>query len=158
MAEIYQTKNFIVESAKKPHITRTDGGHIKIVPKIRINDSTKLTAKQAIEFMRLTMVTGEAMAKGLQQQGIDIGRINYQDMGNWSVFSTEGPYFHLHLYGRAKDAKIQKYGDAVHLPQRETGFYDKFEPLNKEDIIQVKKQIELTLKEEKYRDDKWGLV
>jgi diadenosine tetraphosphate (Ap4A) HIT family hydrolase len=158
MAEIYQTRNFIVESAEKPHITRTDGGHIKIVPKIRIIDRTQLTAKQAIEFMRLTMVAGEAMAKGLQQQGIDIGRINYQDMSNWSVFSAEGPYFHLHLYGRAKNAKIQKYGDAVHLPQRETGFYDKFEPLNKEDIIQVKKQIELTLKEEKYQDDKWGLV
>jgi diadenosine tetraphosphate (Ap4A) HIT family hydrolase len=158
MAEIYQTRNFIVESAEKPHITRTDGGHIKIVPKIRITDRTQLTAKQAIEFMRLTMVVGEAMTKGLQQQGIDIGRINYQDMGNWSVFSPEGPYFHLHLYGRAKDAKIQKYGDAVHLPQRETGFYDKFEPLNNEDIIQIKKQIELILKEKKYQDDKWGLV
>ncbi|MFA6119695.1 MAG: hypothetical protein WC688_07265, partial [Parachlamydiales bacterium] len=84
-----------------------------------------------------------------------IGRINYQDNGNWSVFKPEGPYLHIHLYGRAKSAKIQKYGDAVYLPQRETGFYDKFEPLNDGDIAEIKKQIEEISKQEKYQDSNW---
>ena len=155
MVIIFETENFIVEAVEKPHITRTDGGHIKIYPKVKKVDRTELTPKEAIELMRLTMIVGEAMAKGMNNRGVDIGRINYQDNGNWSVFKPEGPYLHIHLYGRAKSAKIQKYGDAVYLPQRETGFYDKFEPLNDGDIAEIKKQIEEISKQEKYQDSNW---
>jgi len=42
--------------------------------------------------MKLTMMVGEAMATALNRRGIDIGRINYQDNGNWGVFGPEGPY------------------------------------------------------------------
>ena len=152
MAEIYKTKNFVVEAVEKPHITRADGGHIKIYPKKRLVDRTQLSPKEAIELMKLTMVVGEAMTTALNSRGIDIGRINYQDNGNWSVFSPEGPYLHIHLYGRAKSAKIQKYGDALNLPHRETGFYDKCKPLNSKDIKEIRKQIEIILKRDKYKD------
>lgn len=116
MALIYETDNFIVEAVSKPHVARTDGGHIKITPKQRVIDRTELSPEKAEELMRLTMIIGEAMAKGMNKRGIDIGRINYQDNGNWSVFKPEGPYFHYHLYGRAKSAKVQKYGDACYFP------------------------------------------
>ncbi|MFA5841092.1 MAG: HIT domain-containing protein [Candidatus Paceibacterota bacterium] len=155
--EIFQTKNFIVRSAEKPDISRTDGGHIKIVPKVKVVDRTQLTPELAIELMRLTMVVGEAMTKALNQRGIDIGRINYQDNGNWGVFQPEGPHLHIHLYGRAKSAKIQKWGDACYFPQIDTGFYDSFEPLNDNDIEEIKKEIELILKKEKYQDQYWHL-
>ena len=157
MVKIYETKNFITEAVDKPHVTRTDGGHIKIYPKKRLADRTELSPKLAIELMRLTMVVGEAMAVGMNNRGIDIERINYQDNGNWSVFKPEGPYLHIHLYGRAKSAKIQKYGDALHMPQRETGFYDKCEPLNAGDIKEIRKQIEMILKKDKYKDSLWNL-
>lgn len=155
--EIFQTKNFIVESVEKPHITRTDGGHIMIKPKSKLVDRTQLTPELAVELMRLTIIIGEAMTNGLNKSGIDIGRINYQDNGNWSVFKPEGPYLHIHLYGRAKSAKIQKYGDACLFPQRDTGFYDSFEPLNDSDIQEIKKEIELIIKQEKYQDKNWHL-
>ena len=155
--EIFQTKNFTVEAFGKPHITRTDGGHIWIVPKVRISDRTKLEPKLAIELMRLTMIIGEAMTNGLNKVGIDIGRINYQENGNWSVFKPEGPYLHIHLYGRAKSAKIQKYGDACNFPNRDSGFYDSFEPLNHGDIEEIKKEIELIIEREKYQDQNWHL-
>lgn len=157
MAFIYETKNFIVEAPDKPHITRTDGGHIKITPKVKVLDRTELSPKLAIELMRLTMIVGEAMATGMNNRGIDIGRINYQDNGNWSVFDPTGPYLHIHLYGRAKSATIQKYGDAGYFPQRNTGFYDNFEPLNDEDIKEIQKQIQIISKEEKYQDKNWNL-
>ncbi len=157
MAQIYQTENFIVEAVEQPHITRVDGGHLKIYPKVMLVDRTKLTPKLAIELMRLTMLAGEAMTVGLNNRGIDIGRINYQDNGNWSVFKPEGSYLHIHLYGRAKSAKIQKWGDACQFPHRETGFYDKFEPLNKEDILEIQKQIEILSQQEKYQSSEWGL-
>jgi len=155
--EIFQTKNFIVESYEKPHITRTDGGHIAVRPKVPVVDRTQLSPELAIELMRLTMVAGEAMKTALNKRSIDIGRINYQDNGNWSVFKPEGPHLHIHLYGRAKSAKIQKYGDACNFPQRDTGFYNTFEPLNDGDILEIKKEIELIIKQEKYQDKNWHL-
>ena len=157
MTEIYTTENFIVEAPEKPHITRADGGHIIIIPRKKIVDRINLSPKLAIELMRLTMITGEAMITVMNKRGIDIGRINYQDNGNWSIFTPEGPYLHIHLYGRAKSAKINKYGDACHFPNKDTGFYDNFEPLNSEDILEINKEIKKILKQEKYSDKNWGL-
>jgi len=157
MSLVYQTENFIVEAFEKPHITRTDGGHIIIIPKVRFVDRTELPPKLAIELMRLTMLVGEAMTKGLNNRGIDVGRINYQENGNWSVFKPEGPYLHVHLYGRARSAKIQKWGDACSFPQRETGFYDKFEALTEEDVLEIQKQIEILLQQEKYKSKDWAI-
>lgn len=153
--EIFKTDNFIVEMFDRPHISRMDGGHIVITPKFRFGDRTELSPSLAMELMRLTMVAGESMMKALNGRGIDIARINYQENGNWSVFSPQGPYLHVHLYGRAKSAKIQKYGDACNFPHLETGFYDSVEPLNDGDIEEIKKEIELTFHKEKYQDKNW---
>ena len=153
---IYETLNFSVLAVDNPLVTRLDGGHIEITPKIRLDNRTLLTPKLAIEQMYLTMLIGEAMTLGLRKRGIDIGRINYQDNGNWGVFKTEGPFLHVHLYGRAKGAKIQKYGEACHFPFRETGFYDTFEPLNAGDIQEIQKQIEQLINTSKYASPDWN--
>ncbi|MEO6611704.1 MAG: hypothetical protein ABIT05_02185 [Chitinophagaceae bacterium] len=153
---IYKTDNFSVEAVQHPLVTRLDGGHITINPKIRVDNRTLLTPKLATELMYLTMLIGEAMTIGLCNSGIDIGRINYQDNGNWGVFKPEGAYLHIHLYGRAKSATINKYGEACFFPFRETGFYDDFEPLNNTDIKEIRKQIIYLLTLEKYRPKKWG--
>jgi len=159
MALIYETKNFIVEAPEKPHVDRNDSGHIKILPKVRIPDRQHLSPKLAVKFMRLTVVVGDAMSKVMNAHGVDIGRINYQDMGNWSVFSPQGSYFHIHLYGRAKSAKFQKYGHCLNLPRRteHPEFYADFKPLSKEDIKGIKSEIEKLFSEEKYSDKEWGL-
>lgn len=152
---IYETQNFIVEAEQMPLVTRLDGGHISIIPKIRLDNRTLLIPKLAIEQMYLTMLIGEAMTIGLNNRGIDIGRINYQDNGNWGVFKPEGPFLHVHLYGRAKSAKIHKYGEACKFPFRETGFYDNFEPINTDDIKEIRKQINILLETEKYSFSNW---
>lgn len=156
MSLIWQTTNFLVEAPQQPLVTRTDGGHITITPKKRLTDRTQLNPQLAIELMFLTMLTGEAMSEGLLLRGIDIGRINYQDNGNWGVFKSEGPYLHYHLYGRARNAVFQKYGEACSFPFRETGFYDGFEPLSSEDIEEIQSQIRLLLKQEKYQPRYWS--
>ena len=155
MTLIYETEDFLVEAPKKPHVTRADGGHIKIKPKVRYVDRQALSPKQAVELMRLTMVVGEAMTTVLNRKGLDIGRLNYQDNGNWSVFKPEGPYLHVHLYGRSKSAKIQKYGDALHFPHRDTGFYDGYEPLNEDDVKQIRNEIIKLLEQKKYKNENW---
>ncbi|OIP22392.1 hypothetical protein COX95_01870 [bacterium CG_4_10_14_0_2_um_filter_33_32] len=154
---IYETKNFIAEAVSEPHVSREDGGHIRIVPKRRVVDRTALSPKEATEMARLIMLAGEAMVKGLNNRGIDIGRINYQDNGNWSVFSPQGSYLHIHLYGRAKSAPKQKYGDSLHFPHRETGFYDNAKPMDDDDITEIQRVIEELLKEDKYKESNWGL-
>ena len=152
MAIIYESENYIVEAADRPHVDRLDGGHIRILPKVRVQDRTLLSPDLAKELMKLTMIVGKAMESALNRRGIDIGRINYQDNGNWGVFKPEGPYLHLHLYGRARSAKIQKFGDGLFLPDRDTGFYDAFQPLNDDDIVEIQAEIESVASIKKYQE------
>lgn len=98
------------------------------------------------------MAVGEALKSAMKRRGVDVGIINYQDMGNWGVYKPEGPTLHMQIYGRATTATIQKYGDAVQLPHRETGFYDNFRPLDNEDINEIRVDIEKLLQSDKYRD------
>ena len=99
------------------------------------------------------------MTHVLRSSGVDIGRINYQDNGNWAVFSPEGPYLHVHLYGRAKDARRQPYGQACHFPHinEHPEFYEGLEPLSEEDCEGIRALIEEFLSEERYSDVRWGL-
>ena len=158
MATIYETDEFVVEAPEKPHIDRDDGGHIKISPKERIVDRQHLTPKQAIALMRLTIVVGQAMTTVMNSHGVDIGRINYQDNGNWTVFSPKGSYLHIHLYGRAKSAKVQRYGQACFFPHRDENpeYYAKFKPLNEKDVKGIRKEIERLFKQKKFSDKEWG--
>jgi len=157
MAQIYLTENFIVESHEKPLVSRADGGHIRIrVKDTSISDRTHLAPPVAIELMRLTMIIGEAMEKGLKNRGIKVVKVNYQDMGNWAFKTGENPFLHIHLFGRALDAKRQVFPESVYLPARETGFYDEFEPLNNGDVLEIQRQIKILEKQEKYRASVWG--
>jgi diadenosine tetraphosphate (Ap4A) HIT family hydrolase len=153
MALIYETENFTIKSAETPHVYvgRKDGGHIRIHSKVDVSDRTKLSPELAIEYMKLSMVVGEAMKIVLPKRGIDVGIINYQDMGNWMVFKPGGPVMHMQVFGRAKDAVVQKYGDAVSLPHLETGFYEGFEPLDEGDVAELRGEIEQLMDTEKYK-------
>jgi len=148
---VYETENFYIQAATKPLIDRSEGGHMYIIPKVAVRDRTQLSPKLAIEYMKLSMVVGEALKSAMARRGVDIGIVNYQDMGNWGVFTPEGPSLHMQVYGRATTATIQKYGDAVQLPHRETGFYDSFKPLDEIDIREIRADIEKLLQSDRYK-------
>lgn len=159
MSLIYETKNFIVEAPDRPHIDRNDGGHIRIYPKVKVVNIQHLNPKVAVELTRLVSIVGEAMMVVMNKHGIDIARINYQDNSNWSVFKPEGPYLHIHLYGRAKSALTQKFGQALSFPHidEHPEFYKTFKPLTVEDIKGIKGEIEKLFGQEKYSNSSWGL-
>lgn len=157
MAKIYETKHFIVEASEKPHVDRNDGGHIRLFPKNKVLDRMAFSSEMAIKFIRLTMVVGSAMKTAMTNRGIEIMRINFQDMGNWAFKTGEEPFLHMHIYGRAKNAKHQPYKEAVQLPDRSTNFYDGFERLNDDDIKEIRKHIELIFNKKRYSDSEWGI-
>ena len=149
MALIYETEYFIIESREPPHMSRADGGHIVISPKVPLHDRTEMTASQAKEFIKLSMVAGEAMKKGMGRQGIEIGRINYQDNGNFNV------KFHLHLYGRAVNAPTQPFGTTMITPRTKAEFVEyirNLEPLLADDIAAIREEIEILMESEKYQE------
>lgn len=155
---IYESPNFIIESREQPFLPRTDGGHIRIITKDKsIASRTQLEPKVAIELMRLTMVTGEALEKAMNKRGIPVVKINYQDMGNWAAKDNTQPFLHVHVFGRASNAIKQPWPESMYLPDRKTGFYEGFEPLNEEDIKQIKEEMTAILKQEKYQNREWGL-
>lgn len=156
--EIYQTENFIVEAHPAPFIPRLEGGHIRIkVKDSSITDRTKLEPKAAIELMRLTMVVGEAFELAMNKIGIPVIKINYQDMGNWAYKEGKLPFLHIHVFGRVADSVKQPWPESMYLPDRKTGFYEGFEPLNSEDIIAIREEIENIFQQDKYQDNNWHL-
>jgi diadenosine tetraphosphate (Ap4A) HIT family hydrolase len=148
MALVFESNHFEISASERPHVTRSDGGHLIINPKVPVEDRTHLEGEQAIELVKLTMVAGAAMKTVLTRAGIDIGRINYQDNGNWRH------ELHVHLYGRARNAKLQPWGTFLQLPPTRDAFnkaMGDLEPLNTEDCAALREEIERLLLTEKYR-------
>ena len=155
---IYVTNNFKVCIPNKPHVSREDGGHIRIKPIIKEYESRlELSINEAIEVMRLTMLVSEAMINGMKKRGIDIERINYQDNGNWAFLEEKKPHFHIHLYGRTRNSKIQPFGESLYFPNPKTDFYDNFKPFDEEDIKEILKEINSLEKSERYLNKNWNI-
>ena len=149
MAVIYEARHFVLRTLDQPHVSRSDGGHIVIDPKIAVEDRTHLNREQAVELIQLTMAGGEAMKTVLTRKGIAIGRINYQDNGNWRA------ELHVHLYGRAMCIRDRPWGHALAFPPTREAFrreMGKLEPLREDDIVELRAEITRLLASEKFRD------
>ena len=146
---IYEARHFVLRTLDQPHVSRSEGGHIVIDPKVVVEDRTQLSREQAIELIKLTMVGGEAMKTVLSRKGINIGRINYQDNGNWRA------ELHVHLYGRAQGATLQPFGHALAFPPTREAFrkeMGKLEALREDDIVELRAEIVRLLASGKYRN------
>ena len=148
MKRIFTSTHFDVVVLDQPHVSRSDGGHVVINPKVAVEDRTQLNAQQATELVKLTMVVGEAMKTVLTRRGVPIGRINYQDNGNWRA------ELHVHLYGRATNAALQPYGHSLRFPATKADFIREMgdlAPLDDGDVAALTAEIERLLGGERYR-------
>lgn len=159
MALILETKNFIIEGHDLPHHSRENGGHIRITPKMTVEHRYELPVDIAVELMFVTMIVGEAVSDTAEGRGLKFARINYQDNGNWA-YKTVGNrnQLHIHLYVRTWDEKhpdghplFQAFPEALVFPDRSTGFYDQFEPMNNDECALINTRISELLETEKYR-------
>ena len=158
MAErtVYETRTFRLVVPERPHIPRADGGHLIIKSREQVFSSrADLSPAQAVEFIRLSMMAGEAMAAVLNRRGVAVGRINYQENGNWALRDGKTPFFHLHLYGRTMSARTQTWGEALVFPNPAGGFYDGFEPLSEQDAAEIRAELQRLAQTERYNTARW---
>lgn len=147
MALILKTNNFLIEAHDEPEVSRTDGGHVVISPIRKVSDRTELSPALAKEMVLLTIITGKAMKQAMKEQNIELGRINYQDNGNWK---TE---LHIHLYGRALNAIYHPFGHPIRAAWTlEEKRKIKQEPLNKEDIDRIRYYMERFAKDDGFQE------
>ena len=155
---IWETENFVFYAPTHAHIPREDGGHLCVTSREKYFASrADFTPKEATEVMRLTMLAGEAMVAGMKERGVEIGRINYQENGNWALLHDKPPVFHLHLYGRTRRSQSQTWGEALYFPDPHDPRYAGFEPLTSEDCETIRQMLETLAQEPRYSDEVWGL-
>lgn len=139
---ITTSDNFCVATIKQPHIDRKDGGHIVIAS---INPQYKslsdIPNELAKELIVLAKYCAKAMIDALKCKGIDIELVNFQINGNWSFDLPNRDVFHMHIYGRARSSKKQKFGQALYFPACNSGFYDDLENLTNEDIMAIRNEL-----------------
>jgi diadenosine tetraphosphate (Ap4A) HIT family hydrolase len=157
---IHETNYFVLTRSQRPYVDRLDGGHLRIFCKrAGVIERRDFTPQEAIDFIRLSSAAGQALEQGMKKRGIDIVKINFEELGNWPYKYGTEPIFHEHIFGRAKDAKTQIFPEAVQLPPRETGFYEGFEPLNDDDLQAVKTELEAILATPKFASQsEWRLA
>lgn len=153
---IYRTRNFTVKVPTTPHVPREDGGHIFVeVNDHSIAERAELSPELTIELAWLISLAGQAYWDIMPARGLDLYRLNYQDNGNWAFVRGETPVLHVHLYGRTRDESHQTYGQALHFPYVDTGFYDGFEALTDDDIQALADRMARLATTEKFQDPRW---
>lgn len=160
MPFIFETEDFLVDAPDRPHHSRENGGHVKIMPKKRFEHRYEMPVDLANSLMNLTMIVGEATTNVLRQAGLEVVRINYQDNGNWAYKAelSKQPHLHIHLYVRTShevhpdgNSKFQAFPDALVFPPPDTDYYDHFVPLTDKECNNIKNEVIRLSKTEKYR-------
>mgnify|MGYP004592233595 FL=1 len=162
---ICETKNFEVVAANHPFISREEGGHMMIRgrgDKYRYNSRLDFLPNEILEQQRLCQMICEAYKIAMKKRNIEIVRINFFEAGNWAWKKDENgnvskAYYHEHIFGRTLDAKKQKFPDAPYLPDRKTGFYEGFEPLNDDDIENIIQEMKKLEESPKYDINFWKI-
>lgn len=162
---IWKTDNFAVVAVNRPFISREEGGHIMIRAngdKFKYDSRLDFSPEEALEQQRLSQMIATAYKIAMKKRDIDIIRINYFEAGNWAWKKDKKgnigkPFYHEHIFGRTVDAKKQKFPDAPYLPDRKTGFYEGFEPLNDEDIEYIIDEMKKLDISSKYDKSKWRI-
>ena len=163
---IWETENFMVVVPPNPLVSREEGGHIIIIgknDKYKYDSRLDFNPKEVLEVQRLCQMICNAYKKAMKERNINIVRINYFEAGNWAFKkdymknNKVKTFYHEHIFGRVIDAKKQVFPEAPYLPNRNTGFYDGFEPLDDNDIECIIKEMEILNNSERYSKDTWSI-
>jgi len=143
---VYEDRHFQVIAPERPLNCRDDGGHLILIKREAVSDRSELSCEEAIAFVRITMAVGKAMYETRR-----IERMNYEDLGNWSLDDPGGPKMHLHFFGRAKRQVHQVRGQHIALFPKDHPIYEgHLKPLTEHDVMELRERIAAILHEPKY--------
>ena len=142
---VWEDVDFIVTTPLIPHISKNDGGHLIVSPKVNVSEIYELDDVKLLRFMRIVAVCTQSLKSVLGEQGINIPFTNNQDNGNWAVLNDRPKSLHFHIYGRARNSIKQVFGQAIFAPDPHSTFYDNNIPLNTQDIKNVNNYISMHL-------------
>ncbi|MGK0442675.1 MAG: diadenosine tetraphosphate (Ap4A) HIT family hydrolase [Pseudohongiellaceae bacterium] len=118
-----------------------DGGHLTVTPRRHITDRTECYAHEAIELMAATMLAGRALLDVLQ-----VEKVNYQEMGNWSLGKPKKPWLHVHVFGRARQQSFQVRGESIRFFPQGHAFYRQIDsPISPRKLTQLRLSVESNL-------------
>jgi len=103
----------VVALPERPHISIADGGHLVVVPTRHVKDRRDLIEREFLQ-----MFYGSKLAAGALSVAFGVDWFNFQENGNWSLGTDGQPHLHLHVYGRARAALEQPFGEALRFPER----------------------------------------
>jgi diadenosine tetraphosphate (Ap4A) HIT family hydrolase len=144
---VYDDRYFSVIAPEFPLNCRDDGGHLILIKKEPVTDRAELSAAEAIDFMRITMIVGRAMYEVL-----DIERMNYEDLGNWGLDEAGGAKMHLHFFGRSRVQIHQTRGQHIALFPKDHPIYQgHLKPFAQGELDVLRTRIAAIAEEDKYR-------
>ena len=126
------------------HVTRNDGGHIRIrANRDGVKSLEDLNAAELAALGGAMQLASEALKYALTKNGIAIGCVNVQINGNWGRLYHTDPPLCVHVYGRAYDAQKQPFGESLSFPspRENPDFYAGNEPLTDADIYEIRRFI-----------------
>jgi diadenosine tetraphosphate (Ap4A) HIT family hydrolase len=121
-----------------------DGGHLLVLPHRDIADRIECTASEAIEIMAATMLAGMAL-----HDVLNVEKVNYQEMGNWSLGKDKKGHLHVHIFGRAHHQTFQIRAESIRFyPQGHPIYQHMHQPITDEAFQAMKQSIENNVKQE----------
>ncbi len=106
--ELFATQLISIRLPKKPLNCQLDGGHLVVEPRRHISDRIDCSEREAIELMAASMLAARAMYSVLK-----VEKVNYQEMGNWSLDATQSAKLHIHIFGRQRQQRYQQRGESI---------------------------------------------
>ena len=157
---IYQTEHFVLTRSARPFVSREEGGHMRVFCKrSEVAERRDFTPAEAVEFIWLSSMAGQALETVMNQRDIPVVKINFEELGNWPFKTGDKVQFHEHIFGRAKTATKQEFPEAVQLPDRSSGFYEGFESLTNDDVAAIGQEIVRLTATDKYANkQEWRLA
>jgi len=106
--DLFSTELVTISTPSHPLNCRLDGGHLVVEPRRVIRDRVDCTPSEAIELMAASMLAAKAMYAVL-----NVEKVNYQEMGNWSLDNLATAKLHIHIFGRHHQQRYQQRGESI---------------------------------------------
>jgi len=106
--ELFATELVSIRTPAIPLNCQLDGGHLVVEPHRVIVDRVDCTEREAIELMAASMMAAKAMYAVLK-----VEKVNYQEMGNWSLDNLTSAKLHIHVFGRHQQQRYQQRGESI---------------------------------------------